>query len=56
MPRFEKRKDETVVTRKVANMIKDNADRARKNGTANDRIIAKAADELLDRLTIIDEN
>jgi hypothetical protein len=54
--RFDKPKDKTIITRKQANVIKKNAENARKSGTPNDMIIARSADELLDRCTIIDEN
>jgi hypothetical protein len=56
MARFEKPTSKTVVTRKEANAIKKNAENARKSGTPNDMTIAKATEDLLDSLEIIDEN
>jgi hypothetical protein len=54
--KFVKPATKTVVTRTEANVIKENAQNARKRGTPNDMIIARAAEEFHDRLEIIDEN
>lgn len=57
MPKYEKSpKDKTVIDRKTARVIQENATNARKRGTPNDMIIARAAEELLGRVVIIDEN
>lgn len=56
MPKYEKPKNKTVVDRKTARTIQENATNARKGGTPRDMIIARAAAELLGSVVIIDEN
>lgn len=56
MPKYEKPKDETVVNRKTARMIQENATNARKGGTPRGMIIARAVEEFLGGVVIIDEN
>lgn len=56
MPKYGKPKPKPVITRKVANMIQENANNSRKGGTPNDMIIAKASEDFKNNCTIIDEN
>ena len=53
---FHKPKPKTVITRETARRIQENANNDRKRGTPNDMITARAAEDLLKRVVVIDEN
>jgi hypothetical protein len=54
--KFSKQPPKTVATRQEAKAICDNAQAFRRSGTPDGMVCARAADELLERLTIIEDN